>query len=155
MFDIAIQNNLQSGQHYVPSEEKFLLWSGAVLGPVMEQAELTLRITDESEMITLNKTYRNKDSVTNVLSFPMDIPEEFDLPLLGDIVICAAVVNQQAIEQNKSEDAHWAHMVIHGILHLLGYDHINDDEADEMESKEIELLKQLGYSNPYSIMDNK
>ena len=98
---------------------------------------------------SLNHTYRGKDYATNVLSFPADLPPELDLPLLGDLVVCAPVVAREATEQHKQLNAHWAHMVIHGCLHLLGYDHIDDAEADEMEALERELLAQLGIADPY------
>lgn len=114
-----------------------------------ESSEVTIRIVDEAEMTELNETYRHKSGPTNVLSFPFDAPIELEVKLLGDIVICASVVNKEAKAQGKSSDAHWAHMVVHGILHLQGYDHIEDDEAEVMEALEINLLQQLGYTNPY------
>jgi probable rRNA maturation factor len=121
----------------------------AAIGDRRNEAELTLRITDSAEVQQLNKTYRDKDQSTNVLSFPADLPPELNIPLLGDIIISAEVVEQEALEQGKSSEAHWAHMVIHGTLHLLGYDHIDDNDAEAMESLETQLLSQLGYANPY------
>ena len=112
-------------------------------------AEVSIRIVDEAESQALNRDYRGKDRPTNVLSFPMELPEEFNMPMLGDLVICAPVVEREAREQHKSLREHWAHMVIHGMLHLQGYDHINDEQASEMESLEISLLHQLGFANPY------
>jgi probable rRNA maturation factor len=127
----------------------FQRWVEVAIGDRRTEAELTLRITDSAEVQQLNKTYRDKDQSTNVLSFPADLPPELNIPLLGDIIISAEVVEQEALEQGKSSEAHWAHMVIHGTLHLLGYDHIDDNDAEEMESLETQLLSQLGYANPY------
>ena len=112
-------------------------------------AEISIRIVDEAESQALNRDYRGNDRPTNVLSFPMELPEEFNMPMLGDLVICAPVVEREAREQHKSLREHWAHMVIHGMLHLQGYDHINDEQASEMEGLEISLLHQLGFANPY------
>ncbi|EEQ20787.1 metalloprotease [Yersinia intermedia ATCC 29909] len=112
-------------------------------------AEVTVRLVDEAESHELNLTYRGKDKPTNVLSFPFEAPPEIELPLLGDLIICRQVVEQEAIEQEKALLAHWAHMVVHGSLHLLGYDHIVDDEAEEMESIETEIMQSLGYPDPY------
>jgi len=116
-------------------------------------AEVVIRLVNEAESRNLNHQYRGKDSATNILSFPMEVPDEMaamvDEIMLGDLVICAPVVAQEAIEQNKILMHHWAHMVIHGMLHLQGYDHITDDEAEEMERLEIKLLQQLGMTNPY------
>jgi len=103
----------------------------------------------EGESRELNHTYRGKDKPTNVLSFPFEAPPGIELPLLGDLIICRQVVEQEAQEQEKTLEAHWAHMVIHGSLHLLGYDHIEDDEAEEMESLETEIMLALGYPDPY------
>jgi probable rRNA maturation factor len=116
-------------------------------------AEMTIRIVDEAEMTNLNGTYRGKAYPTNVLSFPFDMPEDVDLelPILGDLVICASVVIKEAREQHKTVAAHWAHMVVHGTLHLLGYDHVKDSEAESMEAEEINILKSLGFSDPYKI----
>ena len=133
----------------LPSQQQFEQWVTLAIGKAMPEVEMTIRLVEVEESQTLNLTYRGKDKPTNVLSFPFEAPPEVDLPLLGDLVICAAIVEQEATEQNKQLDAHWAHMVIHGCLHLLGYDHIIDDEADEMESIEIQLVEGLGFSNPY------
>lgn len=133
----------------LPSQAEFETWVRVALGQTMDEAELTIRLVDIAESQALNATYRGKDKPTNVLSFPFEAPPGMDLPLLGDLVICVAVVEQEAIEQNKPLQAHWAHMVIHGCLHLLGYDHIIDDEAEEMESLETQLIEGLGFSNPY------
>ena len=116
--------------------------------------ELTIRIVDEAEITALNRDYRNKDQATNVLSFPADLPDPIDLPLLGDLVVCAAVVKREAEQQHKNLNDHWAHMVIHGTLHLLGYDHIEDEEAEIMEGLEIDALATLQIANPYILEIN-
>lgn len=133
----------------LPSAQEMELWVKTALRDSMDQAELTIRIVDVAESQLLNSTYRGKDKPTNVLSFPFEAPPGIELPLLGDLVVCAAVVKQEAIDQNKPLNAHWAHMVVHGCLHLLGYDHIEDIEAEEMESLETQLIESLGYNNPY------
>ena len=152
---VDFQNQIVSSDIFVPTQDQIDTWVNGVCEKLTEDVELTIRITDEEEMLNLNSTYRGKSYATNVLSFPADIPEELEIPLLGDIVICAGVVNKEAEEQSKLAEAHWAHMVIHGTLHLLGYDHIVDSEAEEMESKEIMVLQQLGFKNPYLITENK
>lgn len=118
----------------------------------MEQAgneDMTIRVVDSNESQQLNHQYRGKDKPTNVLSFPSDLPEEIGINLLGDLVICAPVVAEEAKQQSKPLLAHWAHMVIHGTLHLQGYDHIEDDQAEAMEALEIKLLQGLNFANPY------
>lgn len=133
-----------------PSDAQFERWVRATLDAHdKNDAEIALRIVDEPEITELNREYRGKNYATNVLSFPADLPPELNLPHLGDIVICAGVVEQEAIAQCKIPEAHWAHMVVHGTLHLLGYDHIDDDEADAMERLEIDILSTLNYPNPY------
>ncbi|MFS2124580.1 rRNA maturation RNase YbeY [Pseudomonas sp. Pseusp97] len=135
----------------LPSEAQFRLWCELALRQRTNDSELTIRLVDEGEGRELNKTWRHKDYATNVLSFPADVPDELlDIPLLGDLVICAPVVTREAAEQGKSAEAHWAHLVIHGCLHLLGYDHIDDAEAEEMEGLERELLAELGHPDPYA-----
>lgn len=140
---IACQNN------NLPTEQQFQLWVNTVLTPYNKNFELTIRLVDKKESQQLNLQYRNKDKPTNVLSFPFELPEGIELDLLGDLIICTEVVAQEAKQQNKADFDHWAHLVIHGCLHLLGYDHITEEEADEMESLEIELLKGLNINNPY------
>ena len=132
----------------IPTQAEFETWVRTAVGQTMGEVELTIRVVEIAESQQLNLTYRGKDKPTNVLSFPFEAPPEVELPLLGDLVICAAVVEQEASEQNKPLNAHWAHMVIHGCLHLLGYDHIIDEEADEMESLETQLVEGLGFSDP-------
>nr|WP_294980948.1 rRNA maturation RNase YbeY [uncultured Pseudomonas sp.] len=135
----------------LPSEAAFRRWCELALRQRQNDSELTIRLVDEGEGRELNRTWRHKDYATNVLSFPADVPDELlDIPLLGDLVICAPVVTREAAEQGKSAEAHWAHLVIHGCLHLLGYDHIDDAEAEEMEGLERELLAELGHPDPYA-----
>jgi probable rRNA maturation factor len=140
----------------VPSEQQFQQWVDLALDQVEEDCELSIRLVDEAESAELNGTYRGKDYPTNVLSFPFEAPVEIVPILLGDLVVCVPIVQKEAIEQNKPVENHWAHMIIHGCLHLLGYDHIEDDEAEEMESLEITLLKSLAINDPYQEQgDNK
>jgi len=132
-----------------PSLEQFQLWVETGLSQSETDFELTIRVVDIEESQQLNHQYRQKDKPTNVLSFPFEVPEGIELNLLGDLVICSDVVSQEANEQNKAIHDHWAHLVIHGCLHLLGYDHIEEADALEMESLEIQLLSTLGIDNPY------
>ena len=134
---------------YLPSNDAISRWVSHALTRRTEPSELTVRLVEADEIVDLNSRYRQRASATNVLSFPFDQSEGLDIPLLGDIVICASVVNREAEEQGKSAESHWAHMVIHGVLHLLGYDHETDHEALEMEQLERELLAGLGYADPY------
>jgi probable rRNA maturation factor len=132
----------------LPDEILFQSWAQAAwLGD--ENSEVTIRIVGVAESQALNSEYRGKDKPTNVLSFPFEAPAGITVPLAGDLVICAPVVEKEASEQHKEALAHWAHMVVHGMLHLQGYDHIQDSEAEVMEALEIRLLAQLGFSNPY------
>ncbi|ELI1837778.1 rRNA maturation RNase YbeY [Vibrio fluvialis] len=133
----------------LPTFEQFSIWLQAAVAPFQPQAEVTIRIVDEPESHQLNLEYRGKDKPTNVLSFPFEAPPGMELDLLGDLIICRQVVEQEAVEQNKPLLAHWAHMVVHGSLHLLGYDHIEDDEAEEMESLETEIMQNMGFEDPY------
>jgi len=133
----------------LPTEDNFQHWLDAVIPKFQAESEVTIRLVDSGESQTLNATYRGKNTPTNVLSFPFEVPNGIELPLLGDLVICRQIVEQEAQEQNKPVLAHWAHMVIHGSLHLLGYDHLSDDEAEEMESLEAEIMLELGYADPY------
>lgn len=133
----------------LPKESDFQRWLNAVLPSYRTESEVTVRIVDEIESQQLNKTYRGKNKPTNVLSFPFEAPTGIKLPLLGDLVICHQVVEQEAVEQQKMLLAHWAHIVIHGSLHLLGYDHIEEAAAIEMESLESEIMLAFGYADPY------
>lgn len=138
----------------LPGEAQLRQWCELALRQRTAPSELTIRIVDEAEGRELNHTWRGKDYATNVLSFPAEIPDGLlDIPLLGDLVICAPVVAREAAEQGKRAEAHWAHLVIHGCLHLLGYDHIDDAEAEEMEALERQLLAELGYPDPYACDD--
>lgn len=134
----------------LPSESEFHQWASHAIENFQQQAELTVRLVDEAESQQLNSDYRGKDKPTNVLSFPFEAPPGIELDLLGDLVICRQVVEREAEEQNKTLSAHWAHMVVHGCLHLLGYDHIDDSEAEEMESLETEIMQKMGFSDPYA-----
>ncbi len=146
---IACENN-----EGLPAESDFQKWLDIVLPQFQEESEVTIRIVDDAESHELNMTYRGKDKSTNVLSFPFEAPPGMELPLLGDLVICRQVVEKEAQEQQKALLAHWAHMVVHGSLHLLGYDHIVDEEADEMESIEIDIMQSLGYPDPYIFIED-
>ena len=137
----------------LPTEEQIIQWLNVILPQFMDNAEITIRIVDEQESQQLNNTYRHKDKPTNVLSFPFESPIEIEVPLLGDLIICKQVVEAEAKEQDKSLTSHWAHMIVHGCLHLLGYDHILDEEAEEMENIEIDIMQQLGFNNPYQPID--
>ena len=138
-----------SGPDSVPEPEQFEQWARLALSEVNGDCELTIRLVDEAESAALNASYRGKNKPTNVLSFPFDSPVPIDPLLLGDLVICVPVVVQEASAQDKAVTAHWAHLVIHGCLHLLGYDHIEADEAEQMEALEIKLLSSINIANPY------
>jgi probable rRNA maturation factor len=135
----------------IPTEAELQRYLEAAVKPFQTEAEVTIRLVDEAESQQLNFDYRHKDKPTNVLSFPFQAPPGIELPLLGDLVICVQVVAQEALEQNKTLEAHWAHMVVHGCLHLLGFDHINDTDAEEMEAEEVQILQELGFADPYFI----
>ena len=138
----------------IPSEADFIKWIRAALSLIdyaEDEAEIALRCVSTEESQQFNAQYRGKDKPTNVLSFPADIPDFIPSNLLGDLIICSQVVAQEADEQQKTPEAHWAHMVVHGTLHLLGYDHIEEQEAEEMESIETKILQKLGFNDPYHI----
>lgn len=140
------------------SEQQIAQWLEAAR-QADNAAVVTVRVTSAEEVQALNAEYRGKDKPTNVLSFPSELPPELladmlaegDHAELGDIVICAEVVATEACEQNKALEAHWAHMVVHGMLHLQGFDHIDDADAEAMEALEIQILASLGFANPYEI----
>ncbi len=149
---MSLHVDIQSASNEtLPEDGDMHGWIAAALtgGEHAGDTEISVRLVDIAEMTTLNETYRGKTGPTNVLSFPSDLPTELQLPLLGDIVICAPVVRAEAAEQGKNLTAHWAHMTIHGTLHLLGYDHIAEDEAAAMEALESAILKRLDYPCPY------
>lgn len=147
---IELDLQIASSATVLPSHADFLTWCGLALRQRTAPSELTIRLVDSAEGLELNSTWRGKDYPTNVLSFPADIPEGLlDIALLGDLVICVPVVEQEAAEQGKTLTAHWAHLVMHGCLHLLGYDHIDDAEAEEMEALERQLLAEIGHPDPY------
>ena len=136
---------------YMPDEQQVNSWLRCVLESVgyEKPAQLSVCIVGRQEITTLNSQYRKKNKSTNVLSFPYEPLPGVDIPLLGDVVICAEVVNDEAREQGKNAEQHWAHIIVHGALHLLGYDHIDDKDARYMEAMEIRILSQLGFPNPY------
>ena len=144
--DLVVQR--ASGNELIPSESSFQTWVEAALGD-RGNALLTIRAVDREESAGLNLRFRSKKGPTNVLSFAADLPAEVEIPLLGDIVICAPLVEEEARVQGKDPQAHWAHLVIHGVLHLLGFDHQNAADARLMESRETALLAALGYPDPY------
>lgn len=134
----------------IPTSSELERWANVVLAyEGVGEHEVTVRFTDEVESQALNFEYRGKEKPTNVLSFPFEAPPSIEMNLLGDLVICAPVISREAKEQQKAVVNHYAHMTVHGLLHLMGYDHIEDADAEEMESKEIEILAQLGIDDPY------
>jgi probable rRNA maturation factor len=134
-------------QQSLPSRDQIRKWVKAAL---RVDTEVTIRVVDEGEGRVLNSTYRGKDYATNVLTFPLtEMPH-----LIGDIIICAPVVETEAHAQNKSIEAHYAHLTVHGVLHLHGYDHITEPQAELMESLEVTILQKLGYANPYRILED-
>ena len=145
---VEIQNddNLED----IPNDSQFLCWVEASLVENYDDLEQTIRVVSEAESRDLNLQYRGKDKSTNVLSFPSQLPF-LDYDCLGDLVICAPLVSEEALQQNKSRIAHWAHLVVHGMLHLQGYDHENTVDGSKMETLEVEILSTLGYSNPYNV----
>lgn len=149
--EIDLDLQIACDEKHLPNEEAFIQWIALALEEdyTDELAEITIRIVESSESQALNLEYRGKDKPTNVLSFPFEAPPGVPINLLGDLVICKEVMEREASEQNKEVAHHWAHLCIHGCLHLLGYDHIEDDEAQIMESLEIKLLDRLGIANPY------
>ena len=139
-----------SSSEDAPDEQSIKRWVSAAIGSKTGDTELSVRIVDEPEGTRLNETYRGASGPTNVLSFPFDNETPEPLPLIGDIVVCAPVVKMEAQQQNKDLTAHWAHMIIHGVLHLLGYDHQDDAEAAIMEALETEIMQKLGFPPPYA-----
>ena len=161
-YPVQVDVQVASGLSNVPAESDIQNWLEQVVGHVGagtgRRVEISVRIVDEAEGRALNKQFREQDSATNVLSFPLSDAEvsepPADLPLaLGDIVICEPVVAREASEQGKKDSDHWAHLLVHGALHLMGYDHETDDEAREMESLEARILALGGIENPYESRD--
>lgn len=148
MNDLELELQVVDGLQEVPEQNQFEAWVAAALQEGTAR-EMSIRIVDEAEGRALNHQYRGKDYATNVLSFPFEAPEGVPVEYLGDLVICAPVVLREAAEQGKAVESHWAHMVVHGVLHLQGFDHINQDDAQVMETLEKDIMARLGYPNPY------
>jgi len=146
MLEIELQNTSEAGE--VPPPELFRRWAVAALLR-RPRAEVVIRIVDREESAELNQRYRHQSGPTNVLSFPFRVPQGVPNELLGDLVICAPVVRQEAETQGKRVEAHWAHMTVHGLLHLQGFNHIEEDDAAIMEAEEIVILEKLGFPSPY------
>ena len=134
----------------IPSPAKLVQWAEAALDGRRDGARMTVRVVDEAEGARLNERYRGKTGATNVLAFGFDAPEAPSVRILGDVVVCAPVAAREALAHSKRLDAHWAHLVVHGTLHLLGYDHDQPGSAGEMETLEREILHRLGYADPYA-----
>ena len=147
-FDVSVSYGLPRAG--LPAPVSFRKWAAAAVEGRILRGDLAIRVVDTKEARSLNRHYRGKDYATNVLSFPADLPPEMQVPLLGDLVICAPVVAREAKEQKKALAAHYAHLTIHGVLHLLGLDHEDAREAEAMEAIERELLADLGYADPYA-----
>lgn len=146
--ELEVQRVIEGG--YIPSDKELQLYLEKALADYSEDAEVLIRVVDSQEISALNEQYRHKQGPTNILSFPFEVPEAVKgVNLLGDLVVCASVLEAEAQAQQKALQDHWAHIVIHGILHLLGYDHIDESDAQEMETKEILILQQLSIDNPY------
>jgi probable rRNA maturation factor len=144
---LDIQIATESGDY--PSEQQFQSWVDTVLSDRNQDGEVVIRLVDTAESAELNQQYRHKTGPTNILSFPFEAPPGIEMDLLGDLVICAPLILQEAQQQHKQPADHWAHITIHGILHLLGYDHIVEADAEAMEALEIKLLNMLNIANPY------
>ncbi|MFZ0218966.1 MAG: rRNA maturation RNase YbeY [Candidatus Aquirickettsiella sp.] len=146
---IKITIQIIASNTFIPSRYFLQRWVNNALAKQIGINQVNLRIVGKKESTKLNRNYRHKKNPTNVLSFPFEPPPGISSAFLGDLVICAPLVNQEAKQQQKTSLAHWAHLVIHGCLHLIGYDHIHDKDATKMETIEIQLLEDLGYENPY------
>ena len=152
MNQIEIQTIFKSNGQ--PDQEHIQRWVDVALDGFNQDTEIVVRIVNEQESAELNEQYRHKPGPTNILSFPVEVPEGIELNLLGDLVVCAPVLEKEALEQDKLLAHHWAHIIVHGVLHLLGYDHIDETEAELMEAKEIAVLNKLHINNPYSEVTN-
>jgi probable rRNA maturation factor len=139
------------------SDEQLTNWANLALTTRQTSAELTIRLVDKNDITQLNHLYRKQNKATNVLAFPANLPDEIalDYPLLGDVIICPEILLEESLSLQKPLIAHWALIVIHGVLHLLGYDHIEEEDARVMQALEITLLAQLGFDNPYHTEDNE
>lgn len=149
MYRVIIQQAAKDA--LAPTPQTLRKWAKKVLQEKVPAAELTIRIVDVTEMQALNQRFRKKSGPTNVLSFPFSLPSDIPIaePILGDVVLCAKIINEEAHMQQKTLKSHWAHMMVHGICHLLGYDHEEERAALQMETLEIKLLQLLGFGNPY------
>jgi probable rRNA maturation factor len=144
---VSVSRRVRRG--WMPPTRDFRLWADTVLGSAAPGRELSVLLVGERRSRTLNARYRGRDKSTNVLSFPAPQVTTRSAGALGDLVICPAVLRVEAREQRKDVRAHWAHMVVHGLLHLLGYDHERERDAQRMERREVRVLRQLGIANPY------
>jgi probable rRNA maturation factor len=147
---LIVDIQMASASEEAPDPQSIERWVSAAIDNQRDSTELSIRIVDTEEGQSLNEQFRGSTGATNVLSFPFENESPEPLPLIGDIVICAPIVLKEASEQNKTLHAHWAHMIIHGVLHLLGYDHQNETDANLMESLETEIMQGLGFPPPYS-----
>lgn len=144
---LDIQVATESAEY--PDAAKFQTWVDAVLSDSAVDSEIVIRLVDETESAELNGQYRHKSGPTNILSFPFEPPMGIEMDLLGDLLMCVPVITKEASEQHKLPEHHWAHITIHGVLHLLGYDHIEEQDAEHMEALEVSILKTLNIANPY------
>lgn len=146
--ELSFSESVEAEQEDIPGAATIQRWAEQAC-LCDESVIVSVQIVSADEMRELNKSWRGHDMATNVLSFTMPSPDVIDVKILGDLALCAAVIKAEAMQQHKAGDAHWAHMLVHGMLHLQGYDHIDDSQAGQMEALEILILSQLGYSNPY------
>ena len=148
--DVAVEFVGEGQQR--PTVQQIVAWATAALESRTEPCELSVRVVQSDEIQALNKRYRHQDKPTNVLAFPCDV--SIAPGMLGDVVVCSEVVEREAAEQGKSFEAHFAHMIVHGVLHLLGYDHHEAKAAGRMENRERIVLASLGYGDPYGELEN-
>ncbi len=145
----TVEIQLASKSKFIPDQQQFQNWVDAVLTDESQHSEIVIRVIDEDEMIEYNEQYRHKSGATNILSFPFEAPDSVESDLLGDLLVCAPVIETESKQQKKTLENHWAHIIVHGVLHLIGYDHINDMDAEEMEALEVMILKTITINNPY------
>ncbi len=145
----TVEIQLASKSKFIPDQQQFQNWVDAVLTDESQHSEIVIRVIDEDEMIEFNQQYRHKSGPTNILSFPFEAPDSVESDLLGDLLVCAPVIETESKQQKKTLENHWAHIIVHGVLHLIGYDHINDMDAEEMEALEVMILKTITINNPY------